>query len=116
MGFHRKAEPGAKISTGSITNSTSSLTALNIEHGLGKIPTKFVVIPSSFSGNIAIQIISFGVFYNGTTCDLLTKNGTTLSISTVTPTINDTNISIPSKDGSEYPWVKGTYRWIAIAE
>ena len=115
--WYEKVVEGAKVATGSITNSMSSLTSLNIEHGLGEIPTKFAVIPSSFSGTGAANLkVTLTAFYDGTTCSLLSKNGSGTSGGTVTPTINDTNISIPSYNGSDYPWARGTYQWIAVAE
>ena len=115
--WYEKVVEGAKVSTGSITNTISSLENLVIEHGLGKTPTKFAVIASK----VKSAGVSFSALYN-TNCYLnyfySDSMSTQIKSAEVTPTINDTTISIPSCmiDFKKYYWAKVTYSWIAIAE
>lgn len=123
MGFHRKAEPGAKVASGTISLSTSITTttkSINIEHGLGKTPTKFAIMPISTEFSSDNTLCAMGIddtiirgYYN-----INSYNGYFQSVNKSTLTMNETNITIPCYivGYTTYGWIDGTYHWIAIAE
>ena len=122
MGFHRKAEPGAKVTSGSISLS-SSANSLTIPHNLGKIPTKFAIMPISKTFDSSYTLCSMGIddtiirtYYSGSS----PYSGYFEPLNKSNITMNETNIIVPCYFSDlhykNYNWLSGTYHWIAIAE
>lgn len=113
MGFHRKVAPGAKISTGNITNSDTGLDNLVIEHGLGKAPTKFILMANlSYSGTNG----TVGAFYNVFPSNKVIYYDYGICGETSDFTVNDTTVTIKAMTNIGKYWASKTYYWIAIAE
>lgn len=120
MGFHRKAEPGAKIATGTL--SVSRKTSLTIEHGLSVKPTKFILYATFLNSEDYQNGAYFSVDNDNINAGYTSLNdGSIVTASgTKETTINDIKIIISSIKGSiynnNYFYWNGSYNWIAIAE
>ena len=112
--YYEKVGEGAKISTGSITNSEAYLENLVIEHGLGKAPTKFIVMANlSYSGTNG----TVGAFYNVFSSNkvIYTQSSGVCGESSDF-TVSDTTVTVKALTSIGKYWADKTYYWIAIVE
>lgn len=122
-GYYYEKVSDVKVASGTISLSTSITTttkSINIEHGLGKTPTKFAIMPISTEFNSSKTLCAMGIddtiireYYN-----IDSYYGYFQSINKSILTMNETNITIPCyiSGYTTYGWIDGTYHWIAIAE
>ena len=120
--WYEKVVEGAKVASGTITLS-SSQNSLTIPHNLGKIPSKFAIMPISKTFDSSYTLCSMGIddtiirtYYSGSS----PYSGYFESLNKSKVTMNETNIIVPcyfsDLDYKNYNWLSGTYHWIAIAE
>ena len=111
MGFHRKAEPGAKVAMGSVTLS-SYKSNLTINHGLGVKPTTvFIVSHESATEYVAGGLISDNINPTATWGTALPGN-TTGYRKNDNIAVTDTSITVNIQTTLSYT----TFYWIAVAE
>ena len=128
-------EEGAKVATGSFT--VTSATSLEINHGLGKIPNKFIIYPVNTKGNKSVKAsglyiddsgnhywseIYADAYNHGQVSSMQAYKSSSSTYQTCT--IDENNIIVPEAMNDSYAsnftnygyyWT-GTFRWIAIAE
>lgn len=113
----------AKVASGTIT-LTSKQSTISIEHGLGKTPTKFAIMPINKNFNSVYTLCAMGIddtiimeYYDSL---LSTPKGYFTSVDKSKVTMNETNLTLPgcyvASQSSTFQWIAGTYHWIAIAE
>ena len=111
-GYYYEKVVEVKISTGSITNSNSSLENLVIKHGLGKTPTKFIVMADlSYSGTSGTA----GAFYNVFPSNEVIYYDYGICGESSDFIVNDTTVTVKAMTNMGKYWANKTYYWIAIA-
>lgn len=110
--WYEKVSEGAKVATGSITNSNSSLENLVVEHGLGKTPTKFIAMADLNSSGTSGTV---GAFYNVLPSNKVIYYDYGICGESSDFTVNDTTVTVKAMTNIGRYWANKTYYWIAIA-
>ena len=111
--YYEKVVEGAKVSTGSITNYDSHLANLVIEHGLGKAPTRFILMADLYVSGTNGTV---GAFYNVLPSNEVIYYDYGVCGESSDFTVNDTTVAVKSMTSISKYWADRTYYWVAIAE